>query len=81
MKIMTCIVGTLLCILRVIIGCTIQPESFALVQVFKDMAHLFMGGLCVALWIDQQKWKHILFWGMCVLEITVAVMSRMWWRV
>lgn len=73
----TVVVAIVLAVVRVWIGFNVEPESFELVQAYKDAAHLFMGGLTVAAWRDQQKWQWLLFWGLCALEVGVAVASRM----
>lgn len=72
----TIMFGVFLAVVRVWIGFTVEPEPFAMTQAYKDTAHLFMGGLAVAAWRDRQAWQHVLFWGLCVLEVAVAVFSR-----
>lgn len=62
--------------LRIYIGFACVPEHFTWVSAFKDVAHLFMGGLLVALWMQRKRWQHITFWSMNALEVAVAVLSR-----
>lgn len=73
----TIVIALILAVLRIIIGATNNPEAFAWVQVFKDIAHLFMGGLCVAMVLQKKRWQTMLFWSMNALEVAVAVLSRM----
>jgi len=54
----------------------ISPKKPTGADVYKDMAHLFMGGLLVALWRDGEPWQHWLFWSLCVWEVSVAIISR-----
>ena len=68
--------GLLLAAIRVFIGCTVDPDPFAWVQAYKDAAHLFMGGLAVSWWVNRLRWKWWLFWGLGVLEVAVATLSR-----
>lgn len=68
--------GLLLAAIRIWIGFSVPPESFSLVQVFKDVAHLFMGGLFVAWYIQRQSWQFWLFWWLNILEVVVATLSR-----
>jgi hypothetical protein len=72
----TLLFGALLALARVWIGLNVEPESFHWVQAYKDTAHLFMGGLFVAAWRDRQRWQWKLFWGLCAIEVAVAVWSR-----
>lgn len=72
----TIAIGMLLAAVRIWIGFNIEPESFHWVQAYKDAAHLFMGGLAVAWWHGRQRWQWRLFWALNVVEVAVAVMSR-----
>lgn len=73
----TIAIAVILGILRIYIGATSTPGTLLWVQIFKDVAHLFMGGLTVAAWNQDKKWQWILFWSMNTLEVTVAVISRL----
>ena len=72
----TILFGMLLIVIRIWIGCTVEPEQFNWVAAFKDTAHLFMGGLAVAWWIQKHPWQWKLFWVLNLVEIAVAVLSR-----
>jgi len=61
---------------RVWIGATVDPEPLSFVQVYKDIAHLFMGGLAVAWWRDQEQWQWRTFWTLNAIELAVALISR-----
>lgn len=82
--------GLLLAAGRVLIGMNHPPESFDWLQAYKDTAHLFMGGLFIAAWyaqpgswsslmfwrIKRLKWQWWLFWLLNVVEVTMAILSR-----
>lgn len=68
--------GLVLAVLRVVIGLLVEPVSPTWVDVYKDAAHLFMGGLAVAWLYDGYKWQKLLFWGLVVLEVVVAIGVR-----
>jgi hypothetical protein len=72
----TILFAIFLAVVRVIIGFNVEPEHFTWVQLYKDFAHLFMGGL-FAFWLNQKKaWQWRLFWILNVVEVAVAVFSR-----
>lgn len=73
---LTITIGVVLAILRIWIGSISEPEAFHWVQAYKDAAHLFIGGLAVAWWIQRQKWQWRLFWILNIIEVTVAILSR-----
>jgi len=68
--------GLMLAVARVWLGFNVEPDTFTWVQAYKDTTHLFMGGLAVALWVYDHLWQWRLFWGLCILEVAVAVLSR-----
>lgn len=72
----TLAIGIGLAIARIWIGFHVAPESFSWFQAYKDSAHLFMGGLAVAWWFQRTRWQWWLFWSLNVIEVTVAVLSR-----
>jgi len=69
--------GVLLAIGRVWIGVTVPAEALTVVDVYKDVAHLFIGGLAVAWWLQRERWQWYLFWLLNAVEVGVAVLSRM----
>lgn len=69
--------GMLLAGVRIWMGVYVPPEPASLAQVYKDVAHLFMGGLGVAWWLQRLYWQWALFVGLNLLEITVAIGSRL----
>lgn len=76
------VVAIMLGITRIYIGLNVMPDAFQWTQAYKDVAHLFMGGLFVAAWTSKGSLEHTLllwsvFWGLCVLEVAVAVISRL----
>lgn len=75
----TIIVAVLFAIARFWIGLTIEPKKIVWVSVdsFKDAAHLFMGGLFVAAWVYWRPWQWWTFWLLVVVEVGVAVGSRL----
>lgn len=74
----TLLIGTLFIIGRIFLGITVPPESATFSDFYKDAAHLFVGGLAVAAWIQKQKWQWVLFWLLIVVEVIVAVLSRIY---
>jgi len=70
------LIGLLLAIGRVFV----KPEKPTKADIYKDMAHLFMGGLLVALWRDGLAWQHWLFWSLCAWEVFIAIGSRKIWN-
>lgn len=69
--------AAVLAVIRVWIGLNVQPESFEWVQAYKDVAHVFMGGLYVSWRYSRKHWQRDLFWGMCAIEVVVATLSRL----
>ena len=69
-------VGVVLAIIRIWMGFAVEPESPSWVDVYKDVAHLFIGGLAVAWWHARHRWQWRLFWSLNVVEVAVAVLSR-----
>lgn len=77
----------LLAVIRLWIGLNIPPESFQWVEAYKDVAHLFMGGLGVAWWMHLESeeaefepalnWQFWLFVALCIIEVAVAIFSRL----
>lgn len=47
-KVITLAFAVMLVVVRTIIAATVEPEAFSWAQVYKDVAHLFMGGLFVS---------------------------------
>ena len=74
----TLLIGIILIIGRIILGVTVQPESATFSDFYKDAAHLFVGGLAVAAWIQKHKWQWVLFWLLIIVEVAVAVLSRLY---
>lgn len=85
-------VGLVLGLIRVWLGLTVEPINLSvsefLQQSFKDIAHIYMGVLGTLAWTSRQvqyprreRERHLilrnLFWFLCVLEVLVAVVSRM----
>jgi hypothetical protein len=66
----------ILAVLRVYIGATTEPESLSWVDVYKDVAHVYVGFLLALAWGRQDRKLWLLFWMMCVLEVMVAILSR-----
>lgn len=101
---LTLIFAAMLAAGRIWLGFNVEPDAFSWPQVYKDVAHLFMGGLFVSWWYNRVTWdiaqfsvrpefrqslflfmtwweeqpyQWNLFWLLCVLEVVVAVASRM----
>lgn len=72
----TLAIGFVLVFLRVYLGFHVEPEPFTWFQLYKDAAHLFMGGLAVAWWFQRTRWQWWLFWALNAVEVAVAVLSR-----
>lgn len=74
------IFAVVLGLLRVLIGITVEPEPITWVGAYKAVAHLFMGGLFVA-WLGQPvpygRWMGATFGLLCLLELGVALWSRL----
>lgn len=67
-------VAALLATARVYIGMNFPPEPFSWVDAYKDLAHLFVGGLLVSAINGRGYWPT--FWALCIVEVGVAVLSR-----
>lgn len=63
-------------IIRMVIGLYIPPEPITWIAIYKDLVHVFMGGLFMSAWITKRHWQWQVFWALCALEVTVAVLSR-----
>ena len=83
----TIAVGVLFAAIRIWMGFTMEPTHADPVDVYKDMVHLYMGGLFVAIRYEklhraaykgnsQFFWQRWLFWSLCVVEVAVAVFQR-----
>jgi hypothetical protein len=46
-------IALILAVIRIWLGFTVEPDTFAWTQVYKDVAHLFMGGLFMSWWHDR----------------------------
>jgi hypothetical protein len=68
--------GIILATIRVYLGFTVEPQHATLFDIYKDVAHLYMGGLFVAWRIQKKRYQFWLFWMMCLLEVAVATLSR-----
>ena len=78
MKIFLAVITAIVLIaIRVWMAVEIPPESPNWIDVYKDVAHLFMGGLFVAWYIQRLKWQWRLFWILNAVEVAAAVYSRM----
>lgn len=62
---------------RVWIGLNLPPSPMSEVDVFKDIAHLFVGLLIGFWWVERKPWQRNLIIGLCVAETAVAVISRL----
>ena len=77
MKTCVLLLALLLALARVWIGMNIAPPAhISGVDVFKDAAHVFMGGLFVGWYIQRKPWQWRLFWAMNWLEVAAAILSR-----
>jgi hypothetical protein len=63
--------------IRVWMAAAVPPESPTWIDVYKDVAHLFVGGLFVAWYIQRGRWQWRLFWLLNAVEVAAAVYSRM----
>lgn len=70
------ITAVVLALGRLYIGLNIPPEPMSFSDVYKDVAHLYMGGLFVTARMKNKKWLWSLFWGLGALEVVIAVLSR-----
>jgi len=55
----------------------VHPGKPDIVDLYKDVVHLFMGGLFVAAYRDCKPWQWWTFGLLSVWEIVVAIASRM----
>lgn len=55
---------------------TIHPSTPDLIDVYKDIVHVFMGVIGTLGWQGDKTCKWV-FWLLSVLEVSVAVISRM----
>lgn len=69
----------LIAVLLLIARVFIHPAAPTIAEVYKDAAHLFVGGLFVAWRIQKNKWQKYLFIIMCAWELLIASGSRFIW--
>ena len=72
----TIAIGVVFGLIRVVMGFTMEPTSATLVDVYKDTVHVYMGALGVFAW-RKSGWARWLFWGLCAVEVAVAVLQRL----
>jgi hypothetical protein len=65
-----------LAVTRVYFGMTKPPESPDMMDVYKDMAHVYMGALGASWYHTREREKRMLFIWLCVIEVMVATLSR-----
>ena len=70
------LIGSVLAAVRIWMGLNIEPEVFEWLQAYKDVAHVFIGGLAVAWWFQRSDWQWWLFWALNAVEVSVAILSR-----
>lgn len=70
-------VGLLLAASRIALVPFVETPPFAWFNVYKDLAHLFMGGLLVASLRDRLRWQWVLFWSLNAIETVCAVVGRL----
>lgn len=68
-------IAALLAIARVYLGMTEPPRSASWQGSYEALAHVFIGGLLVAA-INGRGWQWPVFWGLCLVEVSVAVVTR-----
>ena len=71
------LVAVELVLVRVWIGRKFPPSPMTGVDVFKDIAHLFVGLLIGFWWVERKPWQRNLIIWLCVAETAVAVISRL----
>lgn len=54
----------------------IDPGQFTWVDLYKDTAHLFVGGLGGAWLVSRKAWQWELFWFLAIAETVCAVLTR-----
>lgn len=69
--------GILLAASRIALVPLVEPPDFAWFAAYKDVAHLFMGGLLVAALRDWCRWQWMLFWTLNAVEVACAMIGRM----
>ena len=69
-------IGILIAVARVILIGSVATESPTMFDIYKDMAHVFIGGLGATCLIRGKAWQWCLFWFLVSVEVTVAVVSR-----
>ena len=59
----------------------VSPHSLSgadlVVNIYKDAAHVFIGFLAAVGYVNNDKVCKLSFWLLCILEVTVAFVSRM----
>ena len=66
-----------LVVFRIYIAATMEPETATFTDFYKDIAHLFIGGIFVLWMLQKETWQAVIFWGLCLIEVVAAVWSRM----
>jgi hypothetical protein len=67
--------GIALAIVRLMIGDLVEPDSIWL-DVYKDVAHLYVGGLAGAWLYSREKWQASLFLVLNAVEVFAAITGR-----
>ena len=72
---LTVLAGVFLAAVRVWMAATAPDPSF-LLDSYKAMAHVYMGGLLVSAWIRGHRWQWVLFWLLCAVEVGAVIVSK-----
>lgn len=68
--------GILFAVIRVAIGFECEPTEITLIDVFKDLVHVYMGVLGLLAWQSPGFYRY-LFWWLCAIEVAVAIVQRL----
>jgi len=71
------LVATTLGLCRIYIAYTIEPETITNVDLFKTIAHLFVGGLFMSWWHTKESWKLWTLLGLSLLELSAFLVTRL----
>jgi hypothetical protein len=72
----TLAIGFVFAVSRIWLGFIVEPEPFSWFSVYKDAAHMFIIWLATAWWFQRHAWQWWLFWALNVVEVSVAIWSR-----
>jgi len=69
------VIAIILMMLRIFV----HPGTPTLADVYKDIAHIFVGMMLAGMLIQKLRWQKTIFWMLCAWEVFIAIGSRFLW--